>query len=93
MKLHVMIASGVLGLMLGISTAVAFEPGWSGPVVAPPPMRAQIEATPILVRPYRPFHFYGNTVRRRYYRGWPLPLPRDVIQGTAVLLRGRSTLN
>ena len=26
--------------------------------------RAQIRATPILERPSRPFHFYGNTVRR-----------------------------
>ena len=26
--------------------------------------RAQIRATPIMERPSRPFHFYGNTVRR-----------------------------
>jgi len=27
--------------------------------------RSEIRATPLLQRPYRPGHFYGNTVRRR----------------------------
>jgi hypothetical protein len=45
-----------------------------------------IDATPILERPYRPFHFYGNTVRRQYYRGTPLPAPRDFVDGAAALL-------
>ncbi len=30
--------------------------------------RQAIRSTPILLRPSRPGHFYGNTVRRRYYR-------------------------
>ncbi len=45
------------------------EPGWYPYVIARGADRAIIESTPIELRPYRPFHFYGNTVRRNYYRG------------------------
>lgn len=31
--------------------------------------RQQIQNTPVLERPYRPLHVYGNTVRRRSTRG------------------------
>lgn len=31
--------------------------------------REQIQNTPILERPYRPLHVYGNSVRRRHHRG------------------------
>ncbi|QDV29958.1 hypothetical protein Spb1_18850 [Planctopirus ephydatiae] len=49
------------------------EPGWLPVVVATGPLRTQIDATPIEHRPYRPLHFYGNTIRRVYYRGTPMP--------------------
>ncbi|ADG67062.1 hypothetical protein Plim_1228 [Planctopirus limnophila DSM 3776] len=49
------------------------EPGWLPVVVATGPLRTQIDATPIELRPYRPLHFYGNTIRRVYYRGTPMP--------------------
>jgi len=49
------------------------EPGWYPYVIARGADRAIIESTPIEFRPYRPFHFYGNSVRRSYYRGSPLP--------------------
>lgn len=49
------------------------EPGWLPVVIATGPLRTQIDATPIEQRPYRPLHFYGNTIRRVYYRGTPLP--------------------
>ncbi len=55
---------------------VSAEPGWSPVIIATGAYRQQIESTPIELRPYRPFHIYGNTVRRNYYRGNPLPLPR-----------------
>lgn len=67
----------------------AQEPGWSGPVIAFGQQRAQIESTPIISRNYRPFHFYGNTVRRRYYRGTVLPSPGDILRGTVSLARVR----
>lgn len=67
----------------------AQEPGWSGPVIALGQQRAQIESTPIVSRNYRPFHFYGNTVRRRYYRGTVLPSLGDVLRGSGSLARTR----
>jgi hypothetical protein len=37
--------------------------------------RAQIRATPILERPSRPLHFYGNTVRRNAAKTVQQPIP------------------
>jgi hypothetical protein len=62
------------------------EPGWARPTFARPEQQAVIEATPIHQRPYRPLHFYGNTVRRRYYRGVAIPLPRDAANAAAAAL-------
>ena len=52
--------------------------------------QVRINSTPVIRRPYRPLHFYGNTVRRRYYRGTIVPLPRDFAQGTTSLFLRRS---
>jgi hypothetical protein len=76
---------GFLGLT--ISAAFAQEPDWSGPVFATGPTRSRIEATPIEYRTYRPFHVYGNAIRRRHYRGTAVPAPRDLFQGARVLVR------
>ena len=65
------------------------EPGWIGVVIARGELRDQIESTPMVDRPYRPLHFYGNTVRRSYYRGAPVPRPRDVAQGAGAFVTGR----
>jgi hypothetical protein len=62
------------------------EPGWARPIFAPPEQQAVIEATPIHLRPYRPLHFYGNTVRRRYYRGMAVPLPRDAVNAAGAAI-------
>lgn len=59
--------------LMGTAVASAQQPGWSLRVVTFGETRRQIESTPILQRPYRPLHFYGNTVRRRHYRGTALP--------------------
>ena len=40
----------------------------SYPVIATGKQREQIKATPITQRPYRPLHFYGNSVRRAHHR-------------------------
>jgi len=64
------------------SSASGQEPGWSGRVIAFGEQRAQIESTPIVHRSYRPLHVYGNTVRRRYYRGTALPVPASVVRGS-----------
>jgi hypothetical protein len=49
--------------------------------------RQQMRATPILHRPYRPLHFYGNTVRRRHYRGRAIPRAGDLLRGSSLLVR------
>jgi hypothetical protein len=60
----------------------ADEPGWTNRIIKRGDDRVESRTTPILERPYRPLHFYGNTVRRTYYRGYPLPLPRDVLSSS-----------
>ncbi len=42
--------------------------GFSPTIVPVGAERQAIRNMHILDRPYRPFHFYGNTVRRRYFR-------------------------
>ncbi|TWU56508.1 hypothetical protein Poly51_24190 [Rubripirellula tenax] len=73
-----MVASfAVAVVMQTIATETqAAEPGWSPVIIARGEYRQQIESMPIELRPYRPLHFYGNTVRRNHYHGTPLPLPR-----------------
>lgn len=64
------------------------EPAWAHGVVRLGDERNAIKSMPITDRPYRPLHFYGNTIRRMHYRGTPLPAPRDVVQaGAATILR------
>ncbi|MCA9211448.1 MAG: hypothetical protein KDB27_00150 [Planctomycetales bacterium] len=75
-----------LAVLLLIPTTAAAEPGWLPIVVAPEPLRTQIKNTDILLRPYRPLHFYGNTVRRMYYRDNPLPTLQDYRNTLVALL-------
>jgi hypothetical protein len=64
------------------------EPSWTYGVVRTGAERDAIKSMPITQRPYRPLHFYGNTVRRLHYRGTALPAPRDVVgAGSATILR------
>ena len=67
----------------------ADEPKWYPFVVARGPDRMAIQNTPIMQRPYRPMHFYGNAVRRTYYRGNPAPLPRDLARATTTVILRR----
>ncbi|QEG38939.1 hypothetical protein [Roseimaritima ulvae] len=67
--------------------AQAAEPHWSPVVIARGQQRAQIEATPIELRPYRPLHFYGNTLRRLHHRGRALPRPIDFRRTVVYALR------
>ncbi len=43
------------------------QPGWSNKIIVTGHERDVVKSTPIEMRPYRPLHVYGNTVRRRYY--------------------------
>ena len=71
------------------SPTSAREPGWVGKVALPEPQRQIVEQTPIVNRPYRPLHFYGNTVRRMYYHGRPWPTPRELGAGMGAFVQGR----
>ena len=67
----------------------AQEPRWYPYVLARGQDRATIQSPPIVDRPYRPMHFYGNTVRRMHHRGTPAPRPRDFARATAAVIRRR----
>lgn len=68
----------VLTLPFAEGSGSAKEPGWTNQVIAVGPLREEIESLPIEKRPYRPLHFYGNTVRRRHYRGLARPTVSDL---------------
>jgi len=79
-----------LGIALFLTSALmGKEPSWTGPVVKRGVDRVVTQSTPIEKRPYRPFHFYGNTVRRIHYRGQVLPRPKDAIQGVTAFMTER----
>lgn len=76
-------------LYVGLSCRLAGgqqEPGWTGRVIKRGEERRVVNSLPIVERPYRPVHFYGNTVRGRYYRETVLPTPRDVVAGAGAFL-------
>lgn len=65
-------ALGVFFLLLifvmGDVSAMAASANTSYPIIATGKQREQIKAIPITQRPYRPLHFYGNSVRRAHHR-------------------------
>jgi len=78
-----------LGTLFVAGSVVAAEPGWSPIVIPTGQYREQIKSMPIEMRPYRPLHFYGNTIRRNHYRGNPAPMPRDISNTATELIRPR----
>ena len=81
-------AALVAAMLATVQAVAAQETGWSGAVLPTSPEARQIQQQPILQRPNRPGHVYGNTVRRMHYRGHPAPLPR-VFSGAAGAMFGR----
>jgi len=79
MKNLILIGCALLTMCLDFGPIQAAEPSWSPVIIATGNYRQQLESTPIVKRPYRPFHFYGNTVRRRHYRGTAVPTPRNMV--------------
>ena len=63
--------------LIGAEPAGGGEPGWTPRIVTLGAERERVNSLEIAERPYRPFHFYGNTLRRLYYRGNPLPTLED----------------
>lgn len=79
-----LVAIAILGSFVG-DACLASEPSWQWNVIARGAEREKLQNTPIVERPYRPLHFYGNTVRRRHYRGSAVPGPRDVAGATTAV--------
>jgi len=92
MKFRALILSILLAASFS-STSSASEPGWWGVIIANGEDRARIKASLIIDRPYRPLHFYGNTIRRRHFRGETLARPKDFLYGAfAWMFRRRLNL-
>lgn len=70
-------------------SADAQERRWYPRVIARGADREIIKATPIHHRPNRPLHFYGNTIRRNYFRGNTAPLERSLERSPNGSLRRR----
>ena len=86
--LRLMMMATVMILVSRFATVcVGAEPRWSSTVVARGETRQVIVSTPMVARPYRPLHFYGNAVRRLHYRGSPLPEAGDIRNGWRALTR------
>ncbi len=81
-----------IALLVGLAfcDSANAETGWSPVVIARGEYRETVQATPIELRPNRPFHFYGNTVRRIHYRNRAVPRPRDLAAAGLTLVTRRS---
>jgi hypothetical protein len=69
------------GMWMAVPTkasAQAGETGYIPVIVARGELKEWIHSMPIEARPNRPLHFYGNTVRRNYYRNSPAARPPQV---------------
>ena len=58
----------VLMLAVALGGWAATEAEAQVGMIATPAQRAALQSTPIVSRPNRPGHFYGNTVRRIHQR-------------------------
>ena len=58
------------------------QQSWYPYVIARGEDRAQIQSMPMEMRPNRPGHFWGNTVRRNYYRNGAVPMGFQPQRGT-----------
>jgi len=67
-RILLLIATTIAMTLFSSESVQAGETGWSARIIATGEFKEKIESTPIEMRPNRPLHFYGNTVRRRYYR-------------------------
>jgi hypothetical protein len=88
-NLRAKLALVAFSLMPSLGVVNAAEPTWSPIVIPTGEYREQIKSMPIEQRPYRPLHFYGNTVRRNHYRGNPVATPRDLGTTAGQLMRRR----
>lgn len=84
--LSLVVLLGFWGLRGLVESSVAQEPGWSRSIILSGPERQELNQIDPRLRPYRPFHFFGNSYRRAYYRGNPMPTLDDLGQGIQSVL-------
>lgn len=89
MKRKLLIFMFVAGVWSGGWLTFPQETSGQGPIIATGDLRRQIAATPIVERPNRPLHVYGNTVRRRHHRHLHAPTGREVSRATRAATRRR----
>jgi hypothetical protein len=68
-----MIVAVIAAALVPVSPIEASGTGFDPRIVAFGATREQIKNTPMLERPYRPLHVYGNTARRRHSRATSAP--------------------
>lgn len=86
MRLGNALATGCWMAVAILGSARGQEPEWSRAIILSGPERYQLNQVDPVLRPYRPFHFYGNALRRSYYRGNPLPTMEDLERGFSAIL-------
>lgn len=69
--LTIVLAATAVPILATALAAAPRQPGWSNRIIVTGQERAVVKSTPIEMRPNRPLHVYGNTVRRRYYHSGP----------------------
>jgi hypothetical protein len=84
--LSLVVLLGFWGIRGLAESSVAQEPGWSRSIILSGPERQELNQIDPRFRPYRPFHFFGNSYRRAYYRGNPMPTLDDLGQGIQSVL-------
>jgi hypothetical protein len=81
MRWSLAIVFSVVVILSLVAWTAGNEPGWTSRILVPESEEVVRQATPILNRPYRPLHFYGNTVRRMHYHGRVRPTLTEVRHG------------
>ncbi|MCE9629937.1 MAG: hypothetical protein K8S94_04350 [Planctomycetia bacterium] len=69
----IVIATVAAAALIPVSPIDASGTGFDPRIITFGETRQQIQNTPVIDRPYRPLHVYGNTVRRRHTRGTAAP--------------------
>lgn len=71
LNVRVFVGALVVSLAFGFANKTEAAPptGWDRTIILRGQERAVVKSTPIEQRPNRPFHIYGNTIRRMESRG------------------------
>lgn len=70
-RVRLLLGALVVLVVFGFTSKTQAAPptGWDSTIILRGQERAVVKSMPIERRPNRPFHIYGNTIRRMEYRG------------------------